>query len=446
MGNFLIMCGIIITKDETKLDLIKHRGIESNFIKFKEFYYCHHRLPIQTNIGDKWKQPLFLNNNKGLLLFNGEIFNYDKNKYSSDSEYLFDLFSNSYHVPIDEISKWDGFWSIVWSNGNDIYCFTDPLGKKQLYYNTEGEICSEIFPLVLNSLDYDLLFKSQVFKWGYNNNDRTVYNHIKRILPNKFYHFKNYKLNNVSNDYFNWNEAPDLRLFKEFMFKSVEDRLISKSYGIGCLVSGGLDSSIIASILTTKGANVNYYSIENNESKYIEILKNYLGIDIKYLDYLVNDDLFETFKFNDSPIDLGSVVPQHKLFSVIPEKIVLSGDGADELFGGYKRINDYDSQRSDIFDELTFYHLPRLDRASMRYTIELRNPFLSHDIIRMALKIPYPERINKVFLKSVFNTNLPDEILYREKVPLKNSELRQNPMEYRKKIFDLYYNKIINND
>jgi asparagine synthase (glutamine-hydrolysing) len=186
------------------------------------------------------------------------------------------------------------------------------------------------------------------------------------------------------------------------MNKSIQDRLISKNYEIGCLISGGLDSSIIAHYLKQNNSKVNFYSIENNEKYYLDLLLKDLRIDVKYLNYNINEDIENSFRFNETPIDLGSVLPQHKLFSVIPERIVLSGDGADELFGGYKRINDYDSQLSDIFEELTFYHLPRLDRASMRYTIELRNPFLSHNIIRLALLLPYKDRINKIFLKNVF--------------------------------------------
>ena len=83
------MCGIIITNNKEKLDSIKHRGIEFSYNRINKIF-GHHRLPIQTIKNDNWLQPISLN--KGILLFNGEIFNYDKNKYNNDVEYLEKLF------------------------------------------------------------------------------------------------------------------------------------------------------------------------------------------------------------------------------------------------------------------------------------------------------------------------------------------------------------------
>ena len=86
------MCGIIITRDLDRIPLLKHRGIESHYKQGFGFYFGHHRLPIQTVEGDGWEQPLNLKDG-GLLLFNGEIFNIPM-KYTSDVEYLLDLFNS----------------------------------------------------------------------------------------------------------------------------------------------------------------------------------------------------------------------------------------------------------------------------------------------------------------------------------------------------------------
>lgn len=439
------MCGTLITRDSDRRDSIIHRGTESRSEYNREYgaFLVHHRLPIQTVEGDGWGQPIRIGDS--YLLYNGEIFNYP-DKYESDVEYLKDLFSSEgISGALREANKWDGFWAIVYLNSDgDAYCFTDPLGKKQLYYNNKGEICSEIKPLLNQGDTFDEIYKSSVRKWGYNTGDRTPFSNIKRMVPNRLYSFNKRKLVSIgTKDYYDWTlDVPYKDSLKWLMIQAVKRRLLSKTYKIGALVSGGLDSAIIAKILNDLNAEVQLYSIENNESEYAAILGEFLGKDIKYMQYAIEDDAEAIFKSNETPIDLGSVIPQHKLMQAIPETIILTGDGADELFGGYKRTKVYDSQKSDVFEELPYYHLPRLDRASMRFTKELRSPFLSHDVVKFALNLPYRMRQDKNYLREVYAKDLPEEILKRDKLPLKNFNLLRDTQQYTEWVHDIYYNKI----
>jgi len=465
------MCGILLTHDnqESIIKSIAHRGTEYSVVE-RGIYLCHHRLPIQTIDGDTWAQPIEVS--PGIfLMFNGEIFNYDKSEYSSDTEYLVSLFSrykgegiqffSAMYLP--HISTWDGFWAIVLYNSlsGDVIAFTDPLGKKILYINQEGEICSEIKGLVRDGYTKDESYISSVRKWGYNKDERTPYIQIKRIRNNSLISYNVASpqfITEYKNYYRSWDYPIPELVGKSYddhmswlwtkMFESVENRLVSKGYPISVLVSGGLDSSIIASILSILEAKVKWFSIENGESEYVRDLSINLDIPVDFLNYEMdesfNSEIYSLW--NETPVDLGSVIPQYHLFKAIKEstgyRIVISGDGADELFGGYKRIHEYDSQGSDIFEELTYYHLPRLDKMSMAHTLELRNPFLNLDIVRFALHLPLEWRTDKKILKDTFGPILPDSIVNRKKIPLKNPQLKEDKLAYRQKAVDLYLSKM----
>lgn len=438
------MCGISITRRANAIDKIQHRGIESTQIAKGGWFLGHVRLPIQTEQGDGLAQPIELADDNGWLLYVGEIYSYPT-RYSSDVEYLRDLFgANCLEDILLEANRWDGMWAICWYRKGQIIAFTDPLGKKQLYYNQFGEICSEITPLVSNFKDFDRYYQSEVFKWGYNWDDRTPWNTVKRIMPNTVYSFDNMtvKPTIIRNNYFNWGlgershfgkstYAGGLRRLVE---RSVKRRAMYSKVPIGALVSGGLDSSIIASILHRMGLGVNLYMVENNESKFGMLLSEFLGVPITSLGSLPDDDCLERcLRHNEAPIDLGSMIPQFRLMEKVREKVILTGDGADELFG---RVDDYDSQLSDVFQELPFYHMPRLDRASMRSTVELRSPFLGHDVVRFALRLPREYRTHKRILKDAFSDVLPQEIIDR---PKECQSIRQDPTAYRKKCHETFY-------
>lgn len=466
------MCGILLAKNpsEERIQSIAHRGTEYSVIEDKDLFLVHHRLPIQTLDGDNWSQPISIGKNRWLL-FNGEIFNYGD--FESDTAYLQNLFSSFDFSNIGmlqaiyepHIVSWDGFWSIVLvdTDSRDVYAFTDPLGKKCLYRNDNGEVCSEIKGLYEKE-DKKLLdhsFFSGIIKFGYLPTNQTPFLNIKKLEPNKFHRWNmSYPAKmDISEQYYNFNyfdvglENYEERMdwLWERLERSVSNRLLSKNYPTSLLLSGGLDSAIIAGLLLKLGADVDFYSISNGEDEqYVKDCEDYWEVNSTRLDYKVDlesedakNELMEIYsQWNESPVDLGSVVPQYHLFDAIKKgsktRIVISGDGADELFGGYRRINEYDSQKSDVFHELTSYHLPRLDKLSMAHTLELRSPFLNHDIIRFALSLPFEERKNKKILKDTFKGLIPDSVIERKKLALKNNMIVEDQIAYRKKIVELF--------
>lgn len=445
------MCGIIKTIDTKKISLIDHRGIETKIfgVPCSSFWIGHRRLPIQTTEGDQWSQPLILKN--GLVLaFVGEIFNYPE-KYPNDTAYLKDLFENSSLEQIfnEEINQWDGFWAIHVEDTKrgKSYSFTDPLGKKQLYYNILGEVCSEISPLILDPGDWDTLFRSHVEKFGYSISDRTPWNHVSRIKPGKIYCRDTSSGDNMFFDYFfDFYQATEESL-ENLLVQSVKNRARGMNPAIsrGILLSGGLDSSIITVLLKELDLIFGFdlYTIANGEDEiYAKEVANFVGRPLNFLDLkeVSKEGLQKILRSNETPIDLGSLIPLHQIMEASKgSRVILTGDGADELFGGYSRSRRYDSQESDVFEELPYYHLPRLDRASMRFLTELRSPFLSHDVIRFALRLSREDRVGKKILKEVFGPKLPPGIIERDKLALKSPGVRKNYIEHRRKLLDIFY-------
>jgi asparagine synthetase B (glutamine-hydrolysing) len=293
-------------------------------------------------------------------------------------------------------------------------------------------------------------FMGGVRKWGYIPNESTPFENVRKLKSNTFYKW-NFSAPDFKQEYgpyfafkpsnFTF-ESEDMLL--DWVWNKTEvatrNRLLSLDYPISILLSGGLDSSIIGGLLLKMGADVSWYTINNGpDNDYVRACEDYWGIKVNRLDYSMDTDSMNMpdlyFKWNESPVDLGSVVPQYLLFDAIKKntdtRIVLSGDGADEMFGGYRRINEYDSQESDIFHELTYYHLPRLDKMSMAHTLELRNPFLNLELLQLSLALPLEARRNKTILKTAFKGLVPDSVIERKKHPLKNEKIVKDPMEYR---------------
>ena len=239
------MCGIgIFNEKYENFYKIDHRGVTSNQRVLNGLRMTHSLLPIQTYENLKI-MPYEVNTGR-FLLYNGEIFNfYEFGDYNSDTEYLIDFFKKKNMWDLKEINKWDGFWSICLIDGDDVYAFTDPLGKKQLYYNTNG-ICSEIKPRLdfKQELNYKGIYGNGFLK-------ETYFQGVERIPPNNIMIFKDALKKGIKNplcyisNYFFLKNTPQKGDLKDLIEMSIKDRLINKMDDISVFVSGGLDSTIL---------------------------------------------------------------------------------------------------------------------------------------------------------------------------------------------------------
>jgi len=426
---------------------ITHRGIRQNQVEVTtDCWLGHTRLPIQ-GLDSKWDHP-FINKKGNIFSGVGEFFDFREKPGESEAENDFDVFIKYYEKMGDRaFARFDGFWSFIAYNNDsqNFYIYTDFLAKKPLYYRClkpdTYAVSSEIKPLMtLDDVTADELYFSTVAKWGYCMDNRTPYKEITKIPANTCMAIR---LGRTPSFYqYMVPLAPKTKYnIRERIVKAVERRMIS-DIPVAILCSGGLDSTIILKIVQGITDNYHVFTVPNGTDAefvpYLEIPPDKLTtLNLGTLDLIYN-----SLYWNESPVDLGSVLPQYALSCAIKKEgynVVLSGDGADELFGGYGRARKYDSQYSDIFHELVFYHLPRLDKLMMANTIELRCPFLSRDIVEGAMAIVREQRTEKQFLKKLFPDLVPKEIRDRDKEPLKITELRkEDTLNYRLDLIDMF--------
>ena len=120
---------------------------------------------------------------------------------------------------------------------------------------------------------------------------------------------------------------------------------------------------------------------------------------------------------------------------------MLTGDGADELFSGYTRALEGDTQEYDVFSELPYYHHIRIDRVSMMHTVEARNPFLSSDIINYALKTKYVDRVGKKNLREIYKKHFDTSV---KKKPLRYKGDKDKNLNLTQETFMTEFNNYIN--
>ena len=437
------MCGFVIHEKTTKenslqkIDQMSYRGLPEyvGYKHWKGYDMAHTSLPMVDPNPEISIQPICDHPWESPSMFVGEIFNWrDFGEFENDAYMLHRIFKENIaemgslsvsHVH-DFWHYFDGFWSFITFIEDEPIIFTDFLGIKPVYYRVD-QFAAASEPNVLLSygeVTPNFLHLSNVMKWGYDPMGGTPWNEIRQLKPGHFL----YKGQEVC--YWDWNKVPLMNL-RDDLSHAVNLRL-GGFRDASILLSGGLDSSIIYGLIKQQGLNITPIHVNNHEYSYASLVA---GDDKMVEVNLDNVGDYEAVEIHQSPVDLGSVKPQIAMARELDKldfRNVLTGDGADELFGGYRRAKDYDSQLSDVFLELPYYHLPKLDRTMMEQTVELRAPFLAPSVICHALNTPYAERNGeKKVLKKLFGDLVPEEVLNRDKHPLKTDQIRKDPMKQR---------------
>jgi asparagine synthase (glutamine-hydrolysing) len=318
------------------IDRMAHRGVRSKVEYGEDWAVGHVRLPV-VGVGEEYDQPV--KNALWTLAWVGEVLDFrERNPLAGcDTDLVVRSWSEGMH---QRFLAFDGFWSVVAydSQAGGIHCLVDYLAQKPLYYRGVGKgfvVASEPDAVAsVGRVDLDKIYLGACIKWGYCPEPRrTPYIGVWKTAPGDYL-------------YLHPGYNPDVRRvdilqpaglsiagLREEIVRAVRRRVVSADVPVACLVSGGLDSSIVYTLAKRYG-DVKPYHVENGEwgqcskvapeSKRINLTN--APVASKCLDYI------------QEPIDLGSLVPQVALSDAVRaagnEVVVLTGDGADELFGG----------------------------------------------------------------------------------------------------------------
>ena len=347
--------------------LQKHRGPdgEGSWTHREKFLGLSHvRLSvIDLNTG---QQPM-ISDNKNVISYNGEIYNFKElrkeigeSQFStnSDTEVILKAYERWGE---DCISKFRGMFAFaLWDeNKSSLFCARDRFGIKPFYYTVVNEVfycASEIKALLpfVEQIDTDIDSLNDYLTFQFTLGDKTLFKGIKKLEPGHMLTIKNgqisvqkywevyYELD------FGHTESFFVERVKELMDESISLHMRS-DVPVGAYVSGGRDSSIVAA-LATKVERTDFKAFTGkfsfgegyDESNYARDLANQYSIDLHELDIQSGDfvsSIEKVIYHLDEPVAGPGSFPQYEISGLASQhrKVVLGGQGGDEIFGGYAR-------------------------------------------------------------------------------------------------------------
>jgi asparagine synthase (glutamine-hydrolysing) len=352
---------------EAQLKSIEHRGPDDTGIYLNQgisLGMC--RLAIVEIASGK--QPASDASKKINIVWNGEIYNYrelraeleQRGVYcrdSSESEVVINLYLE---FGLEFINKLNGMFAFAIhdARNNSLHLIRDRMGKKPLWISqfNDGSMffASEVRALMLarpdRTLRTDMI--SEVMQYGYINSPNSAFNEISQLPPASVltWHEGKTKIKKYwepdfdSKVQISYEEA--LEITKKLIEESVERRLISER-PLGSFLSGGYDSTIVTAYMVrlmkekVQTYSIGFNSARFNEAHHAKQVANYLGTN-HHEEIISSDPALVVEKIShllDQPFADSSIVPTYLLAQFARENLIvaLSGDGGDEVFGGYDR-------------------------------------------------------------------------------------------------------------
>jgi asparagine synthase (glutamine-hydrolysing) len=438
------MCGIagcIGERDEETvnrmLDALPHRGPNDRGIHVNgQSVFGHTRLSI-VDVA-KGRQPILAEGGRRGIICNGEIYNFQKIRESlqgnysfktqSDTEVVLHLYKEKGPACVEDL---DGMFAFALFDGDDFMMARDPIGIKPLYYGRENGtlyFTSELGAMTLAGVD-----EVHEFPAGH------------YFTPEEGF-VQYYQIPEIQ-DHLMTDIDETSRAIRETFIDAVKKRLLSDpEVPVGSFCSGGLDSSLVAAIAAEEIPHLHTFVVG------IEDEKGDLSDDIKaariaagHIGSTHHELIFTEEDYNEAlplvinklesydPSLVRCAVPCYFTCKLAADyvTVVLTGEGADELFTGYHYMKHFPFEKLNMearrcIGNLHNINLQRADRMGMLFSLELRVPYLDEAMVDLSMKIP-PDlkirehrgaKIEKWILRKAFEDTgyLPEEILWRYKV------------------------------
>jgi len=479
---------------------ISHRGPDSSGIYKSKNYACaFSRLSI-IDISNLANQPFSDPQKRYNLVYNGEIYNFaklrreleEKGKFfstKSDTEVVLNSFIE---WGVDCVKKFEGMFAFVVfdKKKNKIYMFRDQLGIKPIYYTKIGNsfyFASELKAfkkIVLLSLNSKKLV--EYITWGNIVGEETLFQGIKQIEPGHYIKI-NSKLKINKKKYFDlkntFSKSSKVKSFSN-LENQLKNDIISHTVSdvnYGTQLSGGLDSSLITAIVSLNKSQKSSNKLRTfsttldnkamNEMEYQNMVSKLYKTQHHKQSFKQTDAktfLKKCIWMYDYPLHHPNIISSYLMSNLAYKKnikVLLSGDGADELFVGYnwdlknkisnKQVlgsnsylpyeiasklfnfkNNDITLRHEIIKDIKDNHiaqsllnqkafldkwLQRQDRSGMFASVEIRVPYCNVKLFETINSISFKEKTNngktsKFLLKKISEKYLPKKIINRKKI------------------------------
>ena len=431
----------------------KYRGPEYSVLTDKKttmvYQLGFHRLAI-NGLDEGSHQPLTLGNVS--LICNGEIYNY-KALYNqlevtptthSDCEVILHLYQK--YGMETTLQMIDGVFAfiLVDEDKNEVYVARDPYGVRPLFMlkNQYGEINYLVFGSELKQI-YPF-FKEGDHIDQYPPGHSSVY-----TIGNATYGIPVIHQKTTKYTYFpfmkHFDSSTVLTEINARFRNAVRKRVTTTERPIACLLSGGLDSSLVTSLVASYVPDVSKletYSIGLSGSvdlKYAQLVADKLGtkhtsIVVEEKDFLAAIpavlEAIESYDTTTVRASVGNYLVAKHISEHSDAKVIFNGDGSDELTGGYLYFHKcpdsitFDLECKRLLSDIHKYDVLRSDRTISHHGLEARTPFLDREFVEFYLTIPANMRnhnslkqCEKYLLRKAFDEDdlLPAEVLWRTK-------------------------------